>query len=119
MPHPRARHRPRVPRGCRALKLLDARHALALAPPRGAALVARPRRPFSRRSRTPASFRSDATNAPRDPDAGGYAWWIEQLENNPEKTWQKVLADFSESPENQHNVAELIANGIPFDPWAG
>jgi len=55
----------------------------------------------------------------RDPDAGGYAWWIEQLENNPEKTWQKVLADFSESPENQDNVAELIANGIPFYPWAG
>lgn len=55
----------------------------------------------------------------RDPDAGGYAWWIDQLENNPEKTWQKVLADFSESPENQTNVADLIANGIPFDPWVG
>ena len=55
----------------------------------------------------------------RDPDAGGYAWWIDQLENNPEKTWQKVLADFSESPENQANVADLIAEGIPFDPWVG
>lgn len=55
----------------------------------------------------------------RDPDAGGYDWWMDQLTNNPEKTWQKVLADFSESPENQTNVAELIANGIQFEPWVG
>jgi hypothetical protein len=55
----------------------------------------------------------------RLPDSGGYSWWIDQLNNNPEKTWQKVLADFSESPENQSNVAELIANGIVFDPWVG
>jgi hypothetical protein len=55
----------------------------------------------------------------RLPDASGYAWWIDQLDNNPEKTWEKVLADFSESPENQTNVAELIANGIVFDPWVG
>ncbi len=55
----------------------------------------------------------------RTPDAGGYAWWMDQLENNPEKTWEKVLADFSESPENQANVTELIGNGIYFDPWAG
>ena len=55
----------------------------------------------------------------RDPDAEGYAWWIDQLENNPEKTWDKVLADFSESPENQENVAALIATGIVFDYWAG
>ena len=55
----------------------------------------------------------------RSPDAGGYAWWIDQLENNPEKTWQKVLADFSESPENQANVVQLIANGIIYDPWTG
>ena len=40
----------------------------------------------------------------RLPDAGGYDWWMDQLENNPEKTWEKVLADFSESPENQANV---------------
>lgn len=36
----------------------------------------------------------------RLPDAGGYSWWLDQLDNNPEKTWEKVLADFSESPEN-------------------
>jgi cyclophilin family peptidyl-prolyl cis-trans isomerase len=55
----------------------------------------------------------------RAPDAGGYAWWIDQLANNPEKSWEKVLADFSESPENQANVAELIAGGIYYDPWVG
>lgn len=55
----------------------------------------------------------------RLPDQEGYAWWVDQLENNPEKTWEKVLADFSESPENQSNVADLIANGIVFDPWVG
>ena len=55
----------------------------------------------------------------RAPDAGGYAWWIDQLENNPAKSWEKVLADFSESPENQANVAELIAGGIYYDPWLG
>jgi hypothetical protein len=55
----------------------------------------------------------------RLPDEEGYAWWMDQLENNPEKTWEKVLADFSESAENQANVADLVANGIAFDPWVG
>ena len=55
----------------------------------------------------------------RLPDAGGYDWWMDQLENNPEKTWEKVLADFSESAENQANVADVVANGIVFDPWVG
>ena len=53
----------------------------------------------------------------RDPDSDGYAWWTDQLANNPEKTWQKVLADFSESAENQANVAGLIGNGITYDAW--
>ena len=53
----------------------------------------------------------------RLPDAGGYSWWLDQLDNNPDKTWEKVLADFSESPENQTNVAELIGNGIQYEPW--
>lgn len=54
----------------------------------------------------------------RDPDSDGYVWWTDQLANNPEKTWQKVLADFSESAENQANVAGLIGNGITYDAWA-
>lgn len=52
----------------------------------------------------------------RLPDNGGYQWWLNQLQTNPQKTWQKVLADFSESPENQVNVAQLIASGITYDP---
>ena len=55
----------------------------------------------------------------RDPDSDGYAWWTDQLANNPEKTWQKVLADFSESAENQANVASLIGDGITYDAWTG
>lgn len=52
----------------------------------------------------------------RAPDASGYGWWLGQLSTNPQKTWQKVLADFSESPENQQNVAQLIGAGILYDP---
>ena len=48
----------------------------------------------------------------RDPDSGGYDWWVDQLTNNPEKTWDKVMADFSEGTENQANVLELIGNGV-------
>ncbi len=55
----------------------------------------------------------------RDPDTEGYAWWTDQLANNPEKTWQKVLADFSESSENQDNVIGLIGNGFEYTAWTG
>ena len=53
----------------------------------------------------------------RDPDSGGYDWWVDQLANNPEKTWDKVMADFSEGTENQANVIELIGNGVHYDLW--
>ena len=53
----------------------------------------------------------------RDPDSGGYDWWVDQLANNPEKTWDKVMADFSEGTENQANVLELISNGVQYDLW--
>jgi hypothetical protein len=39
------------------------------------------------------------------------------MKTNPAKTWEKVLADFSESSENKANVATLIANGITYDAW--
>jgi hypothetical protein len=55
----------------------------------------------------------------RTPDAAGLAWWVNEMKTNPSKTWQKVLADFSESIENQANVASLIANGIEYAPWTG
>jgi|TARA_B110000879_G_scaffold202806_1_gene279630 Ca2+-binding RTX toxin-like protein len=53
----------------------------------------------------------------RDPDEGGYDWWVDQLASNPEKTWQKVLADFSESTENQTNVLDIIGGGVLYDLW--
>ena len=53
----------------------------------------------------------------RTPDAGGYAWWMDQLTNNPEKTKQKVLADFSESAENVAAVASLIGSGVVYDSY--
>jgi hypothetical protein len=50
----------------------------------------------------------------RAPDQGGYNWWLNQLNTNPEKTRQKILADFSESQENKDSVAALIGAGIQF-----
>jgi hypothetical protein len=55
----------------------------------------------------------------RTPDTAGLDWWVNEMKTNPSKTWQKVLADFSESTENQTNVASLIANGIEYVPWVG
>jgi hypothetical protein len=53
----------------------------------------------------------------RNPDDTGLTWWVNEMRTNPSKTWQKVLADFSESAENIANVASMIANGITYDPW--
>jgi serralysin len=55
----------------------------------------------------------------RTPDQGGFNWWLNELNNNPSKTKAKVLADFSESAENQTGVASLIGNGITYEPWVG
>jgi hypothetical protein len=54
----------------------------------------------------------------RTPDEAGLVWWVNEMKTNPAKSWQKVLADFSESTENQANVASLIANGIAYDSWS-
>ena len=55
----------------------------------------------------------------RSPEAAGYNWWLNELNTNPSKTKAKVLADFSESAENQTGVASLIGNGITYEPWVG
>lgn len=47
----------------------------------------------------------------RKPDQGGQDYWVDQLKRGL-KTRAKVLADFSESQENQANVWETIKNGI-------
>jgi hypothetical protein len=51
----------------------------------------------------------------RQPDAEGYTYWLNEMENGASR--QQLLASFSESPENQANVAELIGEGIIYDPW--
>jgi hypothetical protein len=55
----------------------------------------------------------------RTPDQGGYDWWLNELNTNPDKTRQKVLADFSESQENKDSVAALIGNGIQYVEFTG
>ncbi|WP_373887954.1 DUF4214 domain-containing protein [Massilia sp. WF1] len=54
----------------------------------------------------------------REPDAGGYAYWVGILDNK-QATLPYVLAFFSDSPENQDGVAALIGNGIVYTPYGG
>ncbi|MCG2585087.1 DUF4214 domain-containing protein [Massilia sp. TS11] len=53
----------------------------------------------------------------RDPDSGGYNFWMAQLANGGSRA--EVLAAFSESPENQSNVIGLIGNGFEYTPYLG
>ena len=55
----------------------------------------------------------------KSPDEAGYAWWIAELNNNPDKTKQKVLADFAESDENITATATLIGTGIEYTAYTG
>ncbi len=55
----------------------------------------------------------------RTPDKGGFDWWLNAMSTDPSKTKAKVLADFSESPENKDGTAEVVAVGIEFAPWSG
>lgn len=48
----------------------------------------------------------------REAEGAGYQFWLDSLGQGVSRA--QVLTDFSESVENQHNVAELIANGIVF-----
>jgi hypothetical protein len=51
----------------------------------------------------------------REPDGAGYKYWIDSL--NEGFAREKVLASFSESVENQQNVAADISHGVEFVPW--
>lgn len=53
----------------------------------------------------------------RAADQSGYDYWINAMNNGV--TRAQVLAEFSESPENQTNVESLIANGIFYNPFFG
>ncbi len=54
----------------------------------------------------------------RSPDGDGYLWWLNELESGA-RGRAEVLVGFSESAENQVNVAGGIANGIAYDIWGG
>lgn len=54
----------------------------------------------------------------REPEQGGYEFWLSVLDNKLADQGT-VLAAFSESPENRAAVAELIANGVNYQPYAG
>jgi len=53
----------------------------------------------------------------RDPDAEGFAWWLNDLENTPGFTRAHLLYHFSESAENKQKTADQVANGIEFAVW--
>jgi hypothetical protein len=51
----------------------------------------------------------------RDPEQGGYDYWMNQLQSGLQ-TRTQVLTGFSESPENQTQVIGVIQNGIEYTP---
>lgn len=53
----------------------------------------------------------------RDPDESGYAWWLNEIKTNPEKTRAKVLADFSESAENKAGLVGVTNGGVVYERW--
>ena len=54
----------------------------------------------------------------RAPDASGYAFWLGVLDRNAVSRAQ-VLAEFSESPENQAALIGVIGNGFSYQPYTG
>jgi len=54
----------------------------------------------------------------REPEPGGYAFYLSVLDRKA-ATLGEVLADISESLENREGVAELIVNGIQYQPYIG
>lgn len=51
----------------------------------------------------------------RQPDPEGHAYWLNELNNGIQR--QQFLVNVSESPENKAGVADLIGEGIIYDPW--
>ncbi len=52
----------------------------------------------------------------RDPEPGGYAFWLDILDSK-KADLVAVLAAMSESAENRDGVAELIGDGIAYTPY--
>ncbi|OON59686.1 hypothetical protein B0920_20590 [Massilia sp. KIM] len=54
----------------------------------------------------------------RAPEQAGYDYWLERLTKG-ETDLTGLLVAFSESVENQNGTAQLIANGIAYQPYGG
>lgn len=54
----------------------------------------------------------------RAPEQGGYDFWVDIL-NSKKASLAAVLGAFSEGAENQAAVADLIAQGIAYQPYGG
>ncbi len=54
----------------------------------------------------------------REPDEAGKAYWIKVLDDKLASV-STVLAYFSESAENQANLAQLIGHGFEYLPYGG
>jgi len=54
----------------------------------------------------------------REPEQAGYDYWFEILDSG-RASLADVLAFFSESAENVDAVAQLIGQGIAYQPWEG
>lgn len=53
----------------------------------------------------------------RQPDRSGFDSWNNHLKANPSLI-EEIVVEFSESPENQAQVATIIGNGFEYQPWA-
>jgi len=54
----------------------------------------------------------------RTPDAAGLAYWTQVLGSQPDTTLiGAVLASFSDSPENQAQLAVITGQGMAYIPW--
>ena len=53
----------------------------------------------------------------REPEKAGFDYWVDVLDAK-KADLATVLANFSESGENVLAVADIIANGIDYTPWA-
>jgi hypothetical protein len=53
----------------------------------------------------------------RAPDPDGFAFWVKALDAG--YAADQVLLGFSESAENQAQVAQAIAHGVPYQPYLG
>ena len=53
----------------------------------------------------------------REPDPGGFTYWIDQMQDDLSR--DLVLVSFSESQENKGSVASQIENGIFYSAFLG